>query len=121
MRHLKKDLQKAIEHFTCYTFNDIGIRTQKIEQYIDKDNNVKPGANELETKFREVMVEDYSALMQRYAVKLQPLFKYIKAEMPNYTQQLGPMEFLYNTIVEQGNFADGCKCPGCKKFSPEDK
>lgn len=118
MRHLKRDLQRAIEHIVCYTLNDISLRSKKIGEYLDENKEIIPGANDMETKFREVLVEDYSVLMQRYAVNLFPLFKYIDKEMPEVKVQMEPLKVLYANILERGNFKNGCNCFGCSKYKP---
>jgi len=121
MRHLKRDLQRAIEHIVCYTINDISLRTNRISEYLNDKNEVIPGRNEIETTFREVLVDDYSALMQRYAVNLSPLFKYIEAELPQLKEHLAPMKTLYQQILSNGNFKKGCTCLGCRRFPIDGK
>lgn len=116
----KQELQRAIEHIVCYTINDISLRTGKISKFLDKDSKVIPGSNEMETMFRELMADDYSSLMQRYAVNLQPLFRYIEHEMPQVKHHLEPLKTLYQQILDRGNFKDGCNCLGCRKYKDKE-
>jgi len=115
MRYTKKDLQKAVEHIACYLIKDLDIRTSKVNPYLDKEGKIKPGRNELESTFREVLLDDYNSIAQTYSVALQPLFKYLEKELPQVAGQLTAFKALYDIVLKNGNFADGCKCIGCKK------
>ena len=119
MRYTKRDLQRAIEHIVCYTVNDISLRTEQVSKFLDKESKVIPGQNDIETSFREIMADDYSALMQRYAVNLQPLFPYIEKELPQVKKHIEPLKVLYQQILDRGNFKNGCNCIGCRKYKSE--
>jgi hypothetical protein len=118
MRLTKKQLQHKIEHMICYMINDITRRNNLMKSYLDHEGKIKPGDTDIETKFRTLVVEDYSVLTQTYAVILQPLFAYIEKEMPeNISKHLPRLKELYQIILDNGSFKDGCKCAACRKYN----
>jgi len=115
-RYLKRDLQCAIEHFVCYSFNHISSETDKIAHFFDKDENLIPGSTDIETEVRQEKVTNYNALVQRYTISMSLLFDYIGEELPVLKHQLEPIRKLYAKMVGNGSFSGNCKCLACKKF-----